>query len=118
MSVQNLMHAIFFPTQGPPIQIAVPEGRGVTDKFYRDKVLKYLKRYNSKRRPKSGIKNISLLHDNAPSHKAGIVAGFLQQENVTVLSDSPYSPELTPYDYFCFLDLSSCLLEENFALLL
>ena len=73
MSVQKLMHDIFFPTQGPPIQIDVPKGRGVTGNFYRDKVLKNLERYNSKHRPKSGIKNIRLVHDNAPSHKAGIV---------------------------------------------
>ena len=66
MSVQKLMYAIFFSTQGPPIQIVVPMGRGVTGKFYRDKVLKKFKRYYSKRHQKSGIKNIRLLHDNAP----------------------------------------------------
>ena len=42
MSFQKLMYVIFFSTQGPPIQIAVPKGRGVTGKFYRDKVLKIL----------------------------------------------------------------------------
>ena len=72
MSVQKLMYAIFFSKQGPPIQIAAPKGRCVAGKFNRDKVLKYLKQYNSKRRPKSGIKNIRLLHDSAPSHKAGL----------------------------------------------
>ena len=82
MSVQKVMYAIFFSTQGPPIQIAVPKDRGVTDKFFRDKVLKYLKRYNSKRRPKSVIKNIRLLPDIAPSNKAGIVMEFLQQERL------------------------------------
>ena len=30
MSVQKLMYVIFFSTQGPPIQIAVPKGRDVT----------------------------------------------------------------------------------------
>ena len=89
MSVQKLMYTIFFSTKGPPIQIAVPKGRGVTGKFDRDKVLKNLKRYNSKRRPKSGIKNIRHLNDNAPSHKGGIVTKFLQQEKVTVMYYPP-----------------------------
>ena len=102
MRVQKSITVIFFSTQGPPIQIAVSKSRGVTGKFNRDKVLKNLKWYNSKRRPKSGIKNIRLLHDNAPSHKGGIVLEFLQQEKLTVLSHPPYSPELTPYDYFLF----------------
>ena len=83
--VQKVVYAVFFSTQGPAIQIAVPKGKGITGKFYRDKVLKKLKRYYSKRLPKSGIKNIRRLHDNAPSHKAGIVTEFLQQENMTVL---------------------------------
>ena len=39
MSVQKLMYAIFFSTQGPPMQIAAIKGRGVTGKIYRDKVL-------------------------------------------------------------------------------
>ena len=42
MSVKKLMYVIFFSTQGPPIQIAVPKSRGVTGKSYRDKVLKIL----------------------------------------------------------------------------
>ena len=33
MSVQKLMYAIFFSTQGPPIQIAVAKGRCVTGKW-------------------------------------------------------------------------------------
>ena len=79
-------------TQGPEIQIAVPKSNSVTGKFYRDNVLKKLKQYYSKRRPKSEIKNIRLLHDYAPSHKAGIVTEFLKQEKVTVMSHSPSSP--------------------------
>ena len=39
MSVQKAMYAIFFSTQGPPIQIAALKGRCVTGKFYHDKVL-------------------------------------------------------------------------------
>ena len=76
------MYAIFFSTQGPPIQIAAPMDRYVTGNFCRDKVLKYLKQYNSKRRPKSGIKIIRLVHHNAPSDKGGIVMEFLQQERL------------------------------------
>ena len=40
MSVQKVLCAIFFATQGPAIQIAVPKGRGVTGTFYHDKILK------------------------------------------------------------------------------
>ena len=83
------MYAIFFSTQGPATQIAVLKGRGITGKFYREKVLKKLKWYYCKRWPNSGIKNMRLLHDNASSHKAGIVTEFLQQEKLTVLPHPP-----------------------------
>ena len=66
ISVQRVTYVIFFSTQRSATQIAVSKGRGVTGKFYCDKVLKKLKRYYSKRQPKSGIKIIRLLHDNAP----------------------------------------------------
>ena len=36
MSVKKVMYAVFFSTQGPAIQIAVPKGKGDTGKFYRD----------------------------------------------------------------------------------
>ena len=66
------MYIVFYSAQGPGIQFAVPKGKGGTGKFYPDKVLKKLKWYNGKRRPNSGIKNIILFHDNAPSHRASI----------------------------------------------
>ena len=68
ISVQKLMYADFFSTQGPVIQIAVPKGRGATGKFFHDKVLTKLKWHYSKSRPKSGIKNKILFHDHVPSH--------------------------------------------------
>jgi len=43
-----------------------------------------------------------LLHENAPSHNATIVKQFLDQRNVNVLDHNPYSPDLTPADYFLF----------------
>ena len=100
ISVQKVMYAVFFSTQRPAIQIDVPKGKCVTGKFYRDKVLKKLKRYYSKRRPKSGIKNIRLLHDNAPAHKAHIVTEFLQQEKVTVSSPTPPIHQTWPHVLF------------------
>ena len=108
-SVKKVMYAVFFSMQGPEIKIAVPEGKGVTGKFYRDKVLKKLKRYYTKRRPKKGIKNIRLLHHNAPSHKAGIVTEFLQREKVTVLPHPAYLPDLAPCNYFLFPRLKKML---------
>ena len=45
-------------------------------KFYKNVVLRKLKTYYKSRRPKTGLKYVRLLHDNAPAHKAHIVTNF------------------------------------------
>ena len=40
-----------------------------------------LKSCFQKRLPRNGLKTVKLLHDDAPSHKATIVAKFLEDEN-------------------------------------
>ena len=105
VSVKKVLYAVFFSTQGPAIQIAVPQGKGVTGKFYRDNVPKKFTRYYTKRSPKSGIKNIRLLQDNAPSNKAGIVTEFLQSEKLLYFPMSPPIHQTwTHVTIFCFLD--------------
>ena len=93
----------FFTNKGPAIQIPVPKGRTVTgSKFYKNIVLRKLKNYYKSRCPKTGLKYVRLLHDNAPTHKARIVTDFLASEKVTLLPHPPYSPDLAPCNYFLF----------------
>jgi len=57
-----------------------------------------------------------LLHDNAPVHRAVVVQEFLVRKQVCVLHRPPYSPDLSPCDYFLFpklkLPLKGRLLED------
>ena len=39
---------------------------------------------------------------NASSHKCEVVKAFLASENVKVLNHPPYSPDLSPCDFFLF----------------
>ena len=43
-----------------------------------------------------------LHHDNAPAHSALSVRRFLAGNNVSVLDQPPYSPDLAPCDFFLF----------------
>ena len=96
---------------GPAIQTPVPKGRTVTGKFYKNVVLRKLKNFYKSRRPKTGLKYVRLLHDNAPAHKARIVTDYLEAEKVTctILPHPPYSPDLDPCDYFVFPKLKNHL---------
>ena len=50
-----------------------------------------------------------LLHDNASSHKCEVVKSFLASEKVKVLNQPPYSPDLSPCDFFLFPRLKKML---------
>ena len=99
---KKVLHIIFFDNKGPVIQIPVPKGRTVTGAFYKNVVLKRLKARLKRRRPKTGLKYLCFLNDNAPAHKARIVTDFLQSEKVNVSPTSPFSPDLAPRAYFLF----------------
>jgi histone-lysine N-methyltransferase SETMAR len=56
-----------------------------------------------------------LLHDNAPAHKTASVRQFLTPKSVTTLYHPPYSPDLSPPDYFLFRKLKTKLKGLHFA---
>jgi histone-lysine N-methyltransferase SETMAR len=56
-----------------------------------------------------------LLHDNAPAHKAASVCPFLTQKMLQPFITSPYSPDLSPPDYFLFPKLKMKLKGLHFA---
>ena len=76
-TVRKVLYVIFFVNKGLVMQIPVPKGKTVTGKYYREVVLRKLKK---RRRPQTGLKYLRLLHDNAPAHKARIVTEFLKAE--------------------------------------
>ena len=57
---------------------------------------------NEKRRPATGLRDLCLIHDNASAHKCVLVQDFFKEEKVVQLSHPPYSPDLSPCDFFLF----------------
>ena len=84
------------------MQLPVLKGRNVTGAFYKNVVLKRFKVYLKRCHPKTGLKCLCFLHDNAPAHKASILTEFLESEKMNVLPYPPFSPELAPRDYSLF----------------
>ena len=101
------MYAIFFNSSGPVVQVPCPSGHTVTGRFYKNSVLKKVKEFYNKKRPSKGWSGVHLLHDNASSHE--VVKSFLASEKVKVLNHPPYSPDLSPPDFFLFPRLKKML---------
>ena len=109
ISSKKILYAIFFNSNGPIVQVPCPSGHTVTGRFYKNSVLKKVKEFYNKKQPSKGWSGVHLLHDNASSHKCEVVKSFLASEKVKVLNHPPYSPDLSPCDFFLFPRLKKML---------
>lgn len=106
-SKQKSMLICFFDGNGVIHKEFVPPGQTVNAKFY-VKVLERLRKRIVRVRP--AIANSWILHhDNAPCHTALRVGQFLASHNVAMLPQPPYSPDMSPPDFFLFPRLKSTL---------
>ena len=112
---KEMLYAIFFNSSGPVVQVLCPSSHTVTGRFYKNSVLKKVKEFYNKKRPSKGWSGVHLLHDNASSHKCEVVKSFLASEKVKVLNHLPYSPDLSPCDFFLFPRLKKMLLGNKYA---
>ena len=55
-----------------------------------------------------------LHHDNAPAHASLLIREFLMKHETTVVPQPPYSPDLTPADFFLVPKLKSALKGRRF----
>ena len=113
----KMLYAIFFNSSGPVVQVPHPSGHTVNGRFCKNSVLKKVKEFYNTKRPSKGWSGVHLLHDNASSHKCEVVKSFLASEKVKVLNHPPYSPDLSPCDFFYFQGLRKCFLEISIRLL-
>ena len=110
----RMLYAIVFDSKGPVLQIPVPKGISVTGKFYRESVLTQLVDFYQKRRPRTGVRGIKLLHDNAPAHKSATVQEYLKESGLDVLDHPPYSPDLSLCDFWLSPRLNEMLAGHRF----
>ena len=111
---QKVLYSIFFDAHGPVAQIIVPKGKTITGDFYVNNCLSEVEKHYWERRPKSGLRGMRLLHDNARPHKAKLVKSELDRMRVVELDHPPYSPDLAPCDFWLFAKLKKDLAGRHF----
>lgn len=103
----------FFDSNGIVHKEFLPAGQTVNQYVYRE-ILERLRKRVMRVRP--AIKdNWMLHHDNAPCHTAFSITEFLTRKNIPVVPQPPYSPDLSPCDFFLFPKLKSCLKGHHFG---
>jgi len=88
----------FFDSEGVAHLEFVPQGHTVNQFYYREVLERLRKRVVHVRT--SIADNWMLQHDNAPCHTAISVIEFLAKKGIPVVPQPPYSPDLSPCDFF------------------
>ena len=112
---KKVMYAFAFDAYGPMAQVCIPKGQNVTGDFYCTHVLAEVSKHYAVRRPRTGPRGIKLLHDNASSHKTKQVAAYIKDIEMQTLNHPPYSPVLSPCDFWLFSKLKSHLSGKEFT---
>ena len=98
-SAAKQMIACFFSYTGHVATVALEDRRTVNTDWYTiiclPKVINELCRTNRNRR-------IIFHHDNASCHITCQTVDFLSSKNVELMTHCPYSPDLSPNDFFLF----------------
>ena len=110
----RILYAIFLDSKGPVLQIPVPKSSSVTGKFYRESILTQLVDFYQKRRLRTGVHGIKLLHDYALANKSATVHEYLKESGLDVLDHLPYSLDLSPCDFWLFTRVREMLAGHRF----
>lgn len=101
-SKMKCMLITFFDAKGLLHYEFVPEGETVNQKYYMEVLQRLFAKVRRKRSVIWKSKDVLLLHDNARPHVALSVKDFLVRQGVSVLLHPPYSPDLSPCDFYLF----------------
>ena len=92
----------------------LPQGQTINHHIYKD-ILRHLMRSVREKRQELWDEKAPKIshHDNAPSHNALSIREFLAKNNITVMDQPPYYPDLAPCDIFCFQNSKEPLKERD-----
>ena len=99
---EKIMASVFFTKSGNICISILEENKTANAMWYRDYCLKSMLNEWKKSHKKCGFDKIQLHHDNAPIHKSSIVKNFITEKNIKLLEHPPYSPDLSPCDFWLF----------------
>ena len=105
----KVMLIVFFDVHGIVHVEFLPQGQTINQNVYKDILRRLMRSVREKRRELWETKSWLLHHDNAPAHNALSIRQFLAENNIAVLEQPPYSPDLAPCDFFLFPKLKGVI---------
>ena len=107
-STHKLLMIPFFDSTGMIFMRWVSTGQTVNKEYYVEVLREFRKRFYRKRPAlfKSGQWHFH--QDNAPVHNSILVTNYLTKMGIKTVPQPPYSPDLTPWDFWLFPKLRGC----------
>ena len=105
----KVMLIVFFDVHGIVHLEFLPQGQTINQNVYKDILRRLMRLVREKRRELWETKSWLLHHDNAPVHNALSIQQFLAENNIAVLEQPPYLPDLAPCDFFLFPKLKGVI---------
>ena len=105
----KVMLIVFFDVHGIVHLEFLPQGQTINQNVYKDILRRLMRSVREKRRELWETKSWLLHHDNAPAHNALSIRQFLAENNIAVLEQPPYLPDLAPCDFFLFPKLKGVI---------
>lgn len=96
----KILFSIFFRSNGALVVHSVEQGQTIDRFYYINNCLKAVVKEIKLQRPLSGTCGMKLLQDHARPHVTKEVEDYLKQEHITLMPHAPYSPDLSPCDYW------------------
>ena len=87
----------------------LPQGQTINQHIYKNILRHLMRSVREKRRELWETRSWLLYHDNAPARNVLGIREFLAKNNIAVLKQPPYSPDLAPCDFFLFLKLKEVI---------
>ena len=95
-----VMLIAFFDVHGIVHAEFLPQGQAIDQHVCKNILRRLMCSVREKKRELWETRSWLLRHDIAPAHKALGIREFLAKNNIAVLEQPPYSPDLAPCDFF------------------
>ena len=103
------MLIVFFDVHGIVHLEFLPQGQTINENVYKDILQRLMRSVREERRELWETKSWLLHHDSVPAHNALSIQQFLVENNIALLEQPPYSPDLAPCDFFLFPKLKGVI---------
>ena len=112
-SAGKVMASVFWDAHGIIFIDYLEKGKTITGAYYCE-LLDRLKTEIAIKRPHLAKKKALYHHDNAPAHSSMIAQAKLHEIKFEMVPQPPYSPDLSPSDFYLFPNLKRWLTGQQF----